>query len=257
MQTGLDFTGLKQELGDGYDAFVVRWMELQRLLAGRGRGIVAAGELLTSMQAAYGREMMHKIIASARAPTQAQATALIEAYEWFRDITLTDLQAAVLDSICYRRMRRDMRQRAFKWVEENKSAQEIEDLLDALAPVGPGKPPPPPTTTEDDVRKACARDLEAQGWRVDMEQPTSDGGACDIVARRADELLIVECKVDLTRDSAIFAVGQLDVYSETYRTKNWLIAYWRRETSAEAVTKVLGKRIEFKKVALIAAEAVQ
>lgn len=255
MQTGFDFTGLKHELGSGYDAFLTQWLELQQLLAGRGRAIPLAGKVLSSMVSSYGRETMQKVIAAAKAPTARQAAALIDAYEWFREIELTDEQAAVLDSIVYRSMRRDLRQRAFKWVQENKSAQEIEDLLETLAPVGPGRASPPPQVTEDDVRLACARQLEADGWRVDMEQPTTDGGACDIVARRGSDVLLVECKVDLDRKEAIYAVGQLDVYSETYQTKNWRIAYWKRDATADAIAKVLERRIQFQKVALTGATA--
>lgn len=246
MQTGFDFTGLKEQLGDGFAAFVDQWQRLQQTLAARGRGIIDAGRILTAMTAAYGAEFMARCLEWCHAPTVRQATALKDAYEFFGDAPLSDDEAAVLDSLCYRRMRRDLRLQAFRWIRDGKTAQMIEDLLDSI-PAGPPRAPDP-VVTEDDVRRWYGAVLEQAGWTVRMEQPTKDGGAVDIVARRGDKLMIAECKVTLDRAKAIEALGQLVVYSQSFPTTIWHVAYFNHDDRGDAVAKVCHGKVKFHKV---------
>lgn len=249
MQQGFDFSGLKQQLGPTYEAFVSEWMAFQKLLAGRGHAIVPAGRILAGLVERYGEPLVKQAVQLSKAPGWQRAHALILAFEWLRDTPLSDTQAAVLDSIVYGRMSRAARQQALQWMKDGRSAQEIDDLLDALKPAG-GTQPPPPTMTEDDVRRAYAASLASEGWKVRTEQPTEDGGAVDIVATMGDDLLIAECKVDLTRASCIEALGQLTVYSQTFRNAQWRVAFWREEESAGPVEGVCRTMCQFHKVAM-------
>ncbi len=252
MQQGFDFSGLKEQLGPSYDGFVVEWLEVQKLLAGRGRAIVPAGRILAGMVERYGEQLVKAAVQLSKAPGWYRAQALIMAFEWLRDVELTDAQAAVLDAICYvKKLGRAQRQQALQWMREGRSAQEIDDLLEALKPISP--PPgtgPLPTVTEDDVRRAYAEALVRDGWTVRTEQPTDDGGAVDIVAEQDEDTLIVECKVDLTRATCIEALGQLTVYSQTYRNCEWRIAYWRKDDSAGPVESVCGSVCRFERASI-------
>ena len=237
MQTAFDFSGLKQQLGPTYDAFCEEWLSLHKLLAGRGHAIIPAGRIISGMVERYGEQLVRQAVQLSKAPGWSRAQALLMAYEWLRDMTLTDDQAAVLDSIIYTRMSKAVRQQALQWMKDGRSTQEIDDLLDSVRSLPFEKTAPAPTVTEDDVRRHYCRMLEREGWKTDTEQPTDDGGAVDIVAHKGNDMLIVECKVDLTRTSAIEALGQLTLYSQTYFGARWQIGYWNLESSAEAVVK--------------------
>jgi len=249
MQPGFNFSGLKEQLGPGYDAFVAEWLSFQKVLAARGRAIVPAGRILAGLLERYGEQLIRQAVQLSKAPGWERAQALILAFEWLRDYELTDSQAAVLDTIVYTRMTKALRQQALQWMKDGRSTQEIQDLINAL---GPGRPiaPPPPTVTEDDVRSAYAKMLERDGWDVRMEQPTDDGGALDILATKGKERLIAECKVDLNRGTLIEALGQLTVYSQTFPQSLWRIAFWRKDASAEPVVTVCSSVCKFHKVAL-------
>lgn len=251
MQTSFDFTGLREKLGAGFDAFVAQWMELQQVLAGRGHGALKAGRILAAMMAAYGKEFVRDVIIErAKAPTWNQSMALIDAYDFFRDTELSDEQAAVLDSVVYRRMRRDLRIKAFGWIKAGKSAQEIDDLVEVFGGGGVG-PNNPTTPSEADLREAYARQLEAEGYDIVREEPTNDTGAADIVARKGNEIKLVECKVTLDRETAIYAMGQLLLYSRTYAdTRSWDIAFWNEERSGRPVMDETADMIRWRKVEL-------
>lgn len=253
MQTGFDFTGMREQLGDGYDTFMRRWMEMQQMLSGRGKAIPIAGRMLSSMVAAYGVHFVKKCCQSAKAPSWRRAQALMEVYEWLGDMELSDDQAAALDSVFGRNLNRDQRAKVVEWIKDGKSAQDIDDLLEMI-PAGPSSPPPP-TVTEDDVRKWYAEMLEAAGWDVRMEQPTRDGGAVDIVATKDGKTKIVECKVDLDRKTAYFALGQLAVYAQSFATRDWTIAYWKREPDTEAIVDACRGMCAFAKAIRKTAEA--
>ena len=252
MQYGFDFSGLKAQLGPTYDAFVSEWLAFQKLLAGRGHAIVPAGRILAGLVERYGEPLVKQAVQLSKAPGWQRAHALILAFEWLRDTPLSDAQAAVLDSIVYGRMSRAMRQQALQWMKDGRSAQEIDDLIDALKPTPGAGTPPPPAVTENDVRLAYAASLGHEGWKVRTEQRTEDGGSVDIVATRGEDLLIVECKVDLNRASCIEALGQLTVYSQTFRNAEWRVAFWREEDSAGPVESVCKTMCQFHKVALAA-----
>jgi hypothetical protein len=250
MQQGFDFSGLKQQLGPTYEAFVSEWLAFQKLLAGRGHAIVPAGRILAGLVERYGEPLVKQAVQLSKAPGWQRAHALILAFEWLRDAQLSDAQAAVLDSIVYGRMSRPLRQKALQMMKEGRSVQEIDDMIDALKPPG-GTTPPLPKVTEAEVRDAYAASLEREGWSVRKEQDTEDGGSVDIVATMGDDLLIAECKVDLTRASCIEALGQLTVYSQTFRNAVWRVAYWRPEESSGPVTGVCGTVCQFHKVAMV------
>jgi hypothetical protein len=254
MQTGFDFTGMREQHGDGYDGFMRRWMEMQQMLSGRGRAIPIAGKLLSSMVAAYGVQFVKKCCQTAKAPSWRRAQALMEVYEWLGDSPLDDDQAAALDSVFGRNLNRDQRAKVIEWIKEGRSAQDIDDLLEMIPPA-PGSAPAP-TVTEDDVRKWFAQMLEGGGWVVRMEQPTRDGGAVDIVATKDGKTKIVECKVDLDRKTAYFALGQLAVYAQSFSTRDWHVAYWHRESDVDPIVEACRGLCNFTKAVREVAEEV-
>lgn len=254
MQQGFDFTGFREQLGAGFDKFVDEWQQLQLLLAGRGRAILPAGRILTAMLERYREEVVWQMIRQNKAPTVTRARNLMSAWAFFGDKALSDTQAAVLDELIDKRMRDNVRHYAFGQVLNDKSAQEILDVVDAMRP-----PPrtPEATITEAEVRDAYAALLQADGWHTRLEQATLDGGAVDIVAEKPGELLICECKVALDRATAYDALGQLTVYSHTYRGAAWHVAYWKLEASAEKLVEVFDgdDALRFKQVAMRKATA--
>jgi hypothetical protein len=247
MQTGFDFTGMREQLGDGYDAFVREWAAMQATLAGRGKAMPKAGRILSSMVSSYGIQFVKKCCQNAKAPSWTRAQILMEIYEWLGDFEMSDEQAAVLDSVIGRRLGRELRLKVLQWMKEGMSAQDIEDLLESLPP-GPDKQPVPHAPTEDEIRQWFAEQLKNEGWDVRLEQPTKDNGAVDIVATRDGELRIVECKVDLDRKTAYYAIGQLSVYARTFKTKDWWIAYWRMDETAAPIIKECRGLFQIQKV---------
>jgi Holliday junction resolvase-like predicted endonuclease len=237
MQPSFDFTGLREQLGESYDSFIEQWKNLQAVLAGRGKALPKAGRILASMRESYGPQFLKKCCQFWKAPSWRRAQMMIEVYEWFGDREMTDETAAVLDSIFGPPLRRELRLKAYQWIRDGKTAQDIDDLLESVG-TPPGSDPPQQAPTEDEIRKWHAAQLEADGWEVRLEQPTRDGGAVDIVATRDGEMMIVECKTDLDRKTAYYAIGQLAVYAQTFRTKNWRIGFWREDKSAEKVCEI-------------------
>lgn len=250
MQMGFDLTGMREQFGSGYDQFVAEWMQLQQLLAGRGKAIAKAGRILRSMVEAYGAPTVKRICQLGKSPSWQRAQMLMEVYDWLGDVELTDEQAAVLDSVFGQRLRRDLRARVVQWVKEGKSAQDIDDLLEVIEPTGPRGPTVPPPPTEAEIRQRFAEQLQDEGWDVRLEQETNDHGAVDIVATRNGERRIVECKVDLDRKTAYYAIGQLAVYSRTYSTRDWWIVYWRRDDLAEPIISACKGLIGFQQVVM-------
>jgi hypothetical protein len=256
MQTSFDFTGLTEQLGaDGVRRLSEQWMELQSMLAARGRAIPKCGKLLTAMSATFGEPLLRTIVKNVKAPTWRQAQAMMMAWEFFGEQDLSDDEAAVLDAICYANMRRDFRMFAFRKVKEGMSAQEIMDLVDSIGP-GPSPTPPGPQVTEDDIKRQYARLLAERGYDVHTEQPTRDGGRVDIVATLGDETIIAECKVQLDRETITYAIGQLEVYSHTYGGAALHVAYLsgQMDPQAEKVARVCADKITTKHVIIQATE---
>lgn len=254
-QTGFDFSELKKQLGPSYEEFISKWSELQTLLSSRGRAVIQAGRILCGLVESFGVQYVRQAVQLSKAPGWQRAQALMQAFEWLRDKPLTDREAAVLDSIVYKRLPRNLRQQALEWMKNDRAVEEIEDLLDSIGPISPTRPAPP-TITEPEVRSAYAETLRRDGWDVRMEQRTKDGGAVDIYARKDGKQLIAECKVDLNRSSVIEALGQLTVYSQSFPQSEWRVVYWRQDDSALPVESVCNDLCAFHKVALTtAAEA--
>jgi Holliday junction resolvase-like predicted endonuclease len=248
-QEGFDFSKLREELStEAYDGLLAEWGRFRSLLAARGNNALQAGRQWAGMVEAYGSQVMTELLRIVRTPSQWQVRSLLDAWEFFRDQALSENQLAVLDSVVYKKMDRRARHYAFQKVLDGASAEEIDDLVDALFP---SRPPgtPEPTVTEADVRASYVAQLRQEGWKVvDNEQPTRDTGAADIVARKDDEILLVECKVILDRASAIEALGQLFVYAHTYQTRLWHIAFWESQDSAAPIMRVCAPDVDFVRV---------
>ena len=247
-QGGFDFSGMRDDLGAQYEDFCNRWNELQEMLSARGHQIVPMGRILAGMVERYGIDHVRQACTLSKAPGWRRANTLMQCYEWLQGFEMTDAQAAVLDSIVDRKMSRQLRQKCLEMMKRGSSVESIEDFIDTVEPTP--RPAPPPTVTEAEVRDAYLRSLRDQGWHARPEQETEDGGKVDIVATRDGETVIVECKVDLTRSSAYDAIGQLTVYSRTFNTRNWHLAYWHDEESSEGIQRVCGSDIRFVRVAI-------
>lgn len=241
MQTGFDFTGLTDQLGqEGVRKLIDQWLQLQQMLAARGHAIPKCGRLLTAMTATAGEAIVRLIIKSAKAPTLRQAQAMMMAWEYFGTTPLSDDEAAVLDAICYKSMTRDLRMFAFRKIREGAGAEEILDLVESIRPPGGSGTQPHPQITEDDVKRQYAKMLAEDNYDVHTEQPTRDGGRVDIVATRGDETIIAECKVELTRDTITTAIGQLDIYSRTYSGAAMQIVHLsgQKDAAADKIARV-------------------
>lgn len=257
MQHGFDFTGLRDELGGRYEQFVQQWTELQALLSGRGRAALDAGRILVSFQSSYGAEWLAKVLSMTKAPGIARAKMLMTAYEYLREIELTDEQLAVLDSIIYTRMQQARRMQALQMLVNGRSAQEIDDFIDATRPP-PGPDSTVPRRTEEQVRLDYVEQLRAEGWHIESaEGKTADGGRVDILAcKEGTRPIIVECKAYLDRAHTVEALGQLTIYSQTYRDREWVIAYDGREDEIDPIIKACAAICRFAKVTRsVAAEA--
>lgn len=254
MQQGFDFTGLRAELGERYEGFVQQWTELQRLLGGRGRHALEAGRMLVSFEAAYGSDWLQKVLALSKAPGVQRAKMLMTAYQVLHDADLSDAQLAVLDTIVYARMKQEARIRALRMILEGKSTQEIDDFIDATRPPPGGQEPPQPKVTEEDVRLSYVEFLRKEGWKIESaEGKTADDGRVDILASLpGQQPIMVECKVTLDRAHAIEALGQLTLYSQTFRGRKWHIAYWESEKNVQPIIEACQSICTFAKVSLTA-----
>lgn len=253
MQIGFDLTGLRDELGSGYEEFVRRWKELQMLLSGRGRAALEAGRMLVSFEASYGEEWLRKVLALSKAPGIQRAKALMTAYEFLKDAELTDEQLAVLDSIVYTRMQQARRFEALRMLLNGASTQTIDDYIDATRPPPSPGNPPTPKVTEEDVRVSYIEELRAGGWHIESaEGKTADDGRVDILARKGNHQIIVECKLTLDRAHAIEALGQLTLYSQTYKSRKWHVAFWQLDDNASPIVSACSDICHFVKVRLTA-----
>jgi len=68
---------------------------------------------------------------------------------------------------------------------------------------------------EGDIRDSIAKRLNGQGWIVATEDHTSQG-RIDVLARKGEEVKIIEVKQRADSNSAAHALGQLLFYSKFY-----------------------------------------
>ena len=206
------------------DELMRKWLEMQQLLSGRGRAIPLAGKMLSSMVAAYGVQFVKKCCQMGNAPSWRRAQALMEVYEWLGDYTLTDDQAAALDSVFGRNLTRDQRAKVVEWVKEGKSAQDIDDLLELIPSSSPS--PAVPTVTEDDVRKWFAQTLGASGWDVRMEQPTA-ANVTSLIRELHPEIAPKNTKADTTERIITIVVEDMEKAVESINS-NMSLAEMKR-----------------------------
>lgn len=76
-------------------------------------------------------------------------------------------------------------------------------------------PKPPAIPTESQFRDELAEKLQATGWAVETEVYTSQGRV-DIVARRGDEVQLIETKMSSKSNDCSHALGQLLFYSKFF-----------------------------------------
>lgn len=247
-QSGFDFTGMRAELGTQYESFVQAWADFHAHLAARGHHILPAGRKLAAMIERFGMPFVKQAATLSRAPGWRRCQSLVLAYEWLGDVELPDHMAAVLDSVVYTNMTREQRQKALQMMRSGATAQQIDDFLDATRAPGVENAKAA-SITHNEVQDWYARTLEDAGWNVRKNQPTEDGGEADLVATKDDQLLLVECKVDLTRDVCIEALGQLTLYGQTFRGARRRVAYWHAQDAAQSIMEVCRDTVLFDKVA--------
>ena len=258
MQYGFDFSGLKDELGSNFDAFVQRWEELGKLSEQRAHNALKMGRILRGLCDNFGAEWVQRVLKNSKAPSWRAAQRLMLAFDWLGDLQLTPAQLLVLDEIIYSRCKKDEFAHVVKWLKEGKSADEIDALLTMLKPPSGGDIDPPASITEEDVRLAYVRMLQDEGWIIETgaEARTADNGRVDILAKHPDgEMLLVECKLHVDRGHAIEALGQLTLYSQTFRNRIWHIAYWSRDELGDSIMSATAGIVQWRKVSLTTATA--